>query len=360
MLMITSVLVERQNIAATRVITRDGGPLAQGAIRLKVENFSITANNVTYAAIGDMHGYWGFFPESDVEGIVPVWGHAVVEQSNRPDIAVGERLYGYLPMASHVDLLVGEVTHNQVTEISPHRQPMSPFYNQYSRLAADPAHHPDHEATRNLFDPLFRTSFLIEAMFNQAEWHGAQQLLMTSASSKTAMALAHVARDKSPQIKRIGLTSAGNVDFVTATALYDSVIAYEDIGTIKRARSVCVDFAGNGNVMAAVRRHLADDLAYNCLVGATHVSALAAPPATDLPGPEAILFFAPDHATAVMNEIGAAAFSDRVASSWDSFVTYAREQVKFEELGSLEAAAQVFVATVQGITRPDTGMIVRL
>jgi hypothetical protein len=358
--MITSVLVERQNIAATRVITRDAGPLAEGAIRLKVENFSITANNVTYAAIGDMHGYWGFFPESESEGIVPVWGHAVVEASNHPDVMVGERLYGYFPMASYIDMLVGTVTENSIFEVSPHRLPMSPFYNQYSRLAADPAHDPAHEDVRNLFDPLFRTSFLIEAMFNAADWFGANQLLITSASSKTALALAHITRDKSPQVARVGLTSAGNVDFVSATGLFDAVIAYEEIGKIDHARSVCVDFAGNSKVMAAVRTHLADDLAYNCLVGATHVSALAEPPATDLPGPDPILFFAPDHATAVINEIGATAFGSRVANSWDSFIAYARGHVKIEELTTLEAAAQAFVATVQGTTQPDAGIIVRL
>jgi len=36
-------------------------PLALGQIRLAVDSFSFTANNITYAAAGDMLGYWQFF-----------------------------------------------------------------------------------------------------------------------------------------------------------------------------------------------------------------------------------------------------------------------------------------------------------
>jgi hypothetical protein len=114
--------------------------LGDGEVRLRVESFSVTANNVTYAVIGDMFRYWDFFPAGDGYGIVPMWGHAVVEASNHPDIAVGERVYGYLPMGTHLDVLPGQISRGQFTDMAAHRQPMSVFYNQYSRLAADPEH----------------------------------------------------------------------------------------------------------------------------------------------------------------------------------------------------------------------------
>ena len=37
-------------------------PLALGQIRLAVDSFSFTANNITYAAAGDMLGYWCYVP----------------------------------------------------------------------------------------------------------------------------------------------------------------------------------------------------------------------------------------------------------------------------------------------------------
>ncbi len=39
-----------------------------------------------------------------------MWGHAVVEASNHAEFAEGERVYGYLPMGTHLDVLPGKVS----------------------------------------------------------------------------------------------------------------------------------------------------------------------------------------------------------------------------------------------------------
>ncbi len=366
--MVTTVLVRRHDIAKARLAQSAPLPLGEGCVRLKVENFAITANNVTYAAVGDAYGYWAFFPapedesadEGAEEGIVPVWGHAVVEATAHPGLAIGDRLYGYLPMASHVDLLIGAVTANSVSDVSPHRLPMNQVYNQYTRIAADAHRDPAAEAASALFMPLFRTSFLIAAMFARAAWHGAKQLVVTSASSKTALALAHIVRAQSPEIARIGLTSQGNLEFVRGTGLYDTVLAYEDADQLALVPSVSVDLAGDGRLVAALRRHFGDALAYNCLVGVTHVGALGQPAEAGLPGPDPVMFFAPDHATALIGEIGAAAFIARVDERWDTFVADAASLIPFAYRDGLEAAAEAFVATVQGSAKPDAGIIVRV
>ncbi|WP_197703620.1 MULTISPECIES: DUF2855 family protein [unclassified Marinobacter] len=92
-------------------------PLAPGHIRLAVDSFSFTANNITYAAAGDMLGYWQFYPpageDSDGWGVIPVWGFADVIDSSCDQITVGERLFGYFPPATHVVM--------QPTQITEHR-----------------------------------------------------------------------------------------------------------------------------------------------------------------------------------------------------------------------------------------------
>ena len=183
-----TVQVKRNAIDQAQIVTEDLPPLGDGEVRLRIESFSVTANNVTYAVAGDAFGYWNFFPGQAEWGVVPMWGHAVVEASRHRDIVVGERVYGYLPMAEHLDVLPDGVSAGGFTDAAAHRQPMSPIYNQYSRLAADPEHDPAREAERMIFGPLFKTGFLIEAMFNRADWFGAEALVCTSASSKTAMA----------------------------------------------------------------------------------------------------------------------------------------------------------------------------
>ena len=85
--------------------------LADGQALLEIEKYALTANNITYATVGDAFGYWNFFPTGqDDWGIVPVWGFAKVTASNHAEIAVGERLYGYLPMASHLVVQPGNVS----------------------------------------------------------------------------------------------------------------------------------------------------------------------------------------------------------------------------------------------------------
>ncbi|MFA6219208.1 MAG: DUF2855 family protein [Erythrobacter sp.] len=351
------VHVDKAKLTEAHVVEHDARTLAPGAIRLVVESFSVTANNVTYAVVGDGFGYWNFFPAPEGKGIVPMWGHARVVESNCPDIAVGERVYGYLPMASHLDVVPGRITPGGFVDTAAHRQPMNPIYNQYSRLAADPEHDPAREGERMIFGPLFKTGFLIEYFMRSQGWFGAQRIVMTSASSKTAMGLASVARRRSPEVRRIGLTSAGNVAFVEASGLYDKVLSYDAVAGLARSDSVLVDFAGNPGLLRAIHEHLGGALKYSCLVGATHVAARGTG-AGDLPGPTPTLFFAPDHAVALFKEVGPEAAGKQMAQSWRGFLEDAGNSVAIERHAGLEAARSIFVEMVAGSVDPARGIVI--
>lgn len=361
--MASTVWVKKSALNETQIHDDALPALGDGEVRLRIESFSVTANNITYAVIGDMFGYWNFFPAQGDYGVVPMWGHAVVEESRHSEIAVGERAYGYLPMGTHLDVLPGKVSPSGFTDMAAHRQQMSPIYNQYSRLAADPEHDSSKEAERMLFGPLFKTGFLIEAMFRREGWFGAQNLVMTSASSKTSMGLASVAKDLSPGIKRIGITSVGNVDFVKDTGLYDEVVAYEDVANLPHTSTVSVDFAGNSSLLYAIHDALGSALKYSCLVGATHVDARGANSAGgnggEMPGPKPILFFAPDHAVATVQELGPKGFGEAVGKSWKSFLGAVDGVVDIDERHGLGSAAEAFVETLQGGADPKKGIIIR-
>ncbi|MEQ1497983.1 MAG: DUF2855 family protein [Novosphingobium sp.] len=358
-----TVQVKRDAITETRVIDVPQLPLGDGEVRLGIESFSVTANNVTYAVAGDAFGYWNFFPGEGAWGVVPMWGHAVVIESQHPDIAAGERVYGYLPMAETLDVLPDGVSPGGFIDAAAHRQPMSVIYNQYSRLAADPEHDPAREGERMIFGPLFKTGFLIESFMRAETWFGAEALICTSASSKTAMALASVARDKSPHVQRIGLTSAGNVDFVRAGGFYDLVLSYDQVADLSQLPSVLVDFAGNAGLIHAVHTALGENLKYSCTVGATHVGAgfgqANGPLPGPLPGPVPVLFFAPHHAVAAIQELGPKAFGAAVAASWIRFISEAGGAVTVDQRSGLEAAAEAFVATAEGKADPAIGIVIR-
>lgn len=361
---LAQVHVHKAELTNANLVVAPMGELADGAVRLAVESFSVTANNITYAVVGDGFGYWNFFPPKadDPEGlgIVPMWGHAKVIESKSDHISVGERVYGYLPMGSHLDVIPGNVSAASFSDMTDYRQPMSPVYNNYTRLAADPEHDPARENERMIYGPLFKTGFIIDYFMRTEQWFGANQVVMTSASSKTAMGLASCAKQNSPAIKRIGLTSAGNIDFVESTGLYDQVLSYEEVGTMPIADTVTVDFAGNAGLLAKLHEHYSDTLKYSCLVGATHIEERGGGmgAARDLPGPKPTLFFAPDHFVSFFKEHGAVEGGKQAAAAWHGFLQSVEGAVTVEVHQGLEAARQTYLEMVGGSVDPAKGIVI--
>src|SRR4029079_6302498 len=97
----------RARCGARRWVEAKLEPLDPSQVRLRVDRFAVTANNITYAVLGDMLGYWDFFPTGvPAWGRVPAMGWADVIDSTHPDVASGGRYYGWFPMARFVDLTV--------------------------------------------------------------------------------------------------------------------------------------------------------------------------------------------------------------------------------------------------------------
>ena len=352
-----TVYIARDDLTSAALADTDLGALAPDAVRLKIESFSVTSNNITYAVAGEQMGYWNFFPVAEGKGVVPMWGHAVVEASNHGEFTVGERVYGYLPMGTHLDVLPGKVSASGFTDMAEHRQPMAVIYNQYTRLAADPEHDSAREAERMIFGPLFKTGYLIEAMFSNDTWFGAGVMVMTSASSKTSMALASVAKDKSPAVKRVGLTSSGNVAFTEASGLYDQVLTYDQVGELEQVPTVSVDFAGNASVLRGIHERLGDDLKYSCLVGVTHIGGREGG-AGGMPGPQPILFFAPTFAVAAIKELGPKAFGEAIAKSWRILLGEVANTVAIEKRPGIAAARDTYLEMVSGKVDPAQGIVI--
>ncbi|GHH21986.1 hypothetical protein GCM10008023_31460 [Sphingomonas glacialis] len=342
-------------LAVNETLVSDPGA---GEVLLQVEAIAITANTVTNGVVGETVGYWKFFPAPEGWGVVPAWGFARVVASRCAEIAVGERVYGFMPMASHLLVTPGKIGRGLFRDMAPHRQPMSAVYNQYRRLGAELPATPEREALRMLFEPLFLTSFLIEDALRRADHHGAQSVVLTSASSKTALAAAYVLRARSPGLTRIGLTAAANVGFVEGTGLYDSVLAYDAIDTLApTGSSVLIDFAGDAAVLEAVYARLAGRIAHSLRVGVTHHDAATA---SALPlAPKPVWFFAPDAATTLIGEIGQDAFNVAVAAQWDGFVELAAGLVKVAEDSGIDALQRIWRLQVAGQAKPDTGYCIR-
>lgn len=335
-------------------------PLEPGAILVRVDKFAFTSNNVTYGAVGDLMGYWGFFPGADGWGRIPVWGFADVVRSRHDAIAVGERLYGYLPMSTYTVLQADRVSATGFVEAAAHRAALPPFYNQYTRVAADPAYSADREGALALLRPLFATAFLLDAFLAGEAFFGARSVVLSSASSKTALALAFLlSSTRRAQCQVTGLTSAANAAFVRTTGYYTTVVGYDDIASLPPdTPAVFVDFAGDARVLGAVHGQLARALRYSCQVGLTHWDRMGAP--EGLPGPAPILFFAPDHLTQRLADWGPAEFGARLGNAMQAFLASAAAWLRITEGRGPAAVEAVYRAMLDGRANPAEGHVLSL
>src|SRR4051812_9316729 len=171
-------------------------------------------------------GYWSFFPASEGWGRVPVWGFADVEASRAPGIEVGERIYGYLPMGSHLVVAPENISANGFVDGAGHRGALPPVYNQYQRVRRN-----DRERETAILRPLFTTSFLLDDWLDDDGFFGARSVVLGSASSKTALGLAFLLAQRD-DIEVVGLTSARNAAFVDKVGYYDRTVTYDAIDTL--------------------------------------------------------------------------------------------------------------------------------
>ena len=353
------VLVRKGALAETKLVNGAAASLADGEARLKVDLFSLTANNVTYGAAGDFLKYWQFYPSPEEGwGRVPVWGFAACVESRSPSISVGERVYGYLPMSDTFVVKPGEKKNGAFADQSAHRQGLAPVYNGYVFNAGDPLYAKETEAAQVLFRPLFTTSFLIDDFVADAGYFGARQVIFSSASAKTAYAAAMLLKARG-EAKVVGLTSSSNVAYTKELGFYDEVLAYDAVGGMDAsAPSAFVDIAGNASVRAAVHAKFADNLKYSCAVGFTHWDAPR--PDAPLAGPQPTMFFAPDVVKKRIADWGPAGFGQRVGAAWAAFLPVAARTTRVVEHRGLEAAGKIFADLASGRASPQDGHVVKL
>ena len=347
------------------LLVPDPAQLSPGELLLRTSCVALSANNITYAVLGVRMGYWQFFPiaagESDTSGYgrLPVWGFADVLYSAHPEIMVGERIYGYLPLSTHLKVIAGRVSARGFIDASPHRAALPAVYQQYRRCAQDPNYAPGREALQAILLPLLFTAFLLCDEINARIPSGKSTVLLTSASSKTALATAFLLQAIRPaECELIGLTSAKHMDFVRARGCFDRVLDYRDVANLASERScIAVDFSGNLALMADIHRHCRA-LQHSLRIGVTHWQDAASGAVKGvLNGPKPELFFAPEYAAKRVAQWGSAEFERRTGAAWAAMVQWAQSWLKVRSDTGEAAIADVYLATLNGVSPADAGQM---
>lgn len=319
-----SVEVKKSDLGTTRTLPLPAAAdvvVDSQSVLLNIDRFALTANNITYGVAGDMIGYWQFFPAQDDWGRIPVWGMATVVVSHVDGIEAGQRYYGYFPMSSYLVVTPERVNERGFVDGVSHRAALPVVYNQYARVTPENGYPPALDNHQMIYRPLFTTSFVLDDFIADNGFFGASEIILSSASSKTSIGLAHLLAQR-PGMSVTGLTSAGNVDFVKGLGIYDQVVTYDDLEQLdSRQPVVFVDMAGNRPVLARLHEHFQENMKYSCGVGITHWASLDGAPPAELPGAKPAMFFAPSQIQKRNKEWGPEKFQAELANAWGGFIT---------------------------------------
>lgn len=349
---ITQIQINKSDLSQLKTceLDVDLATLGKDQVLLKIDSFGFSANNITYAVFGETMGYWGFFPAQQGYGIVPLWGFATVVHSNHPDIKNGEKVYGYLPMATHLVITAGQVNAHGFYDVDTQRKSISPVYDQYVRCATDPGYQVDKEVWQLNYRPLFMTSFVLDDYTGEQISDQVKTVIVTSASSKTAYGAAYLLKlheaSRKQNYKVVGLTSKSNMDFTKQTGCYDQVLSYEDYALLDADDKSCLlDFAGNKPLLLNVKSHLGANLEKLIFIGATDVKAQVNKVEGDLGGE---LFFAPSQIKKRYAEWGAQDFLKKYAVSWHQFSTHIESLISTREVNGVGGIISLYLEGLNG------------
>jgi hypothetical protein len=354
----TDFLVKRDDLRECRITESPPPEIEAGQALLRVDTFGLTANNVTYAVFGEAMNYWDFFPAEQGWGRVPMWGFAEVERSEAVGVEPGKRVFGYLPPSSHLVVAPAGAGEGGFVDGSTHRAALPSAYHRYLTTGADPFYRADTEEIQMLLRPLFFTSFLIDDQLADEGFATSGPVLISSASSKTAIAAAFMLAQRDG-VELVGLTSPRNADFVAGLGIYDRTVSYDAIDSLEPGPATFVDIAGDGEVRLAVHSHYGDRLVHSMAVGASHWEELGAG-AGELPGPQPTFFFAPDRVNKRSEDWGRAGLETRVADAWHPFCKWTGGWLETIRGQGFDAVRDAYLEVLNGSVDPSQAHVLTL
>ena len=204
--------------------------------------------------------YWDFSLPPSRSGGASTSGVAHVADSRHPELEE-VRVYGYL-LARATCVVPTARTADPLTllHIGPRCPPPT---RAIATSRATPSTTPTARTSRSSSRHEF--SFLIDDFLNDEDFFGGKTHHIQRAS-KTAIIAAYLLAQR--EGVEVLAASAGNRQFVEGLAVYDSVVAYDEIDSLPGNRAVYVDISGDGGIRAAVHNRYGDRLAHSAAVGA--------------------------------------------------------------------------------------------
>jgi hypothetical protein len=261
-------------------------------------------------------------------------------------------------MSTHLTVQPTMVGPTSFRDGAAHRPSAIPIYNTYGRCASDPSYAPEFEPARAVLRPLFMTSFVLADFLEDNRFFGAEQVVLSSASSKTAYGTAFIlSRQRAVEI--VALTGDRNRAFVERLGIYGRVLTYAEIASIPAKPTLFVDVAGDEGVRESVRNRLGENLLYHCTVGSTHWDQIGVQQGAKLEPFLAATQFAKRRA-----EWGVEGFQSKLAAALRDFLDRATTGndpwVRFVTAKGPDAVSRIYDLVVSGRALPDDAYVLTL
>ncbi|NHF58090.1 DUF2855 family protein [Flavobacteriaceae bacterium TP-CH-4] len=352
-----SFQVNKTDFFECRLVASPLPELSEDEVLLRIGSFAFTSNNITYAVVGDKLGYWKFFPSAHPWGIIPVWGFAEVVASKYASIAVGDRYYGYWPMRAFLKVRPIRVTSHGFVDGTLHRKELPPIYNFY--LKDGDRRNKESSGYYSIIKPLFTTAYLNYQFLKKELFFDASQIVLTGASSKTALGIAFMLHlhKKEHGKKVVALTSKRNADFVRTTTFYDKVVAYGDIAKeLDKEASVIIDLTGNTKLLFQLTEQLGNRLQHISLIGLADWQSAGSKKAI----PKSKFFFAPDHARKFYTEVGQEEANQRIEMAQKEFTAQMEKWLALQFVDFQKGMEFLYLQMLKGTVDPSKGYVVTL
>jgi hypothetical protein len=225
-------------------------------------------------------------------------------------------------------------------------------------LSPTPAFDAESRREIMLLRPLFFASFLVHDLLAERVGGDADTIAITSASSKTAIGLAHLlSTHKIGHCHIVGLTSKRNLDFARGISVYDRVVAYDDPEILSSGSVAIADFSGNSALIQKLQDALGNRGIFFCLIGYTHWDHRSLDIVEDA---KTVRFFAPDRIRKRAREWGAGDFNRRYNEALQAYIRHSRGWLRIIEGSGPKKVAEVFERVSRNQVHPDEGNVLSM
>lgn len=210
----------------------------------------------------------------------------------------------------------------------------------------------------------------MEDSLNETNYRGLKNILISSASSKTAFLVAYrtLLRREAPgsnrKVKLVGLTSRSNLQFTRRLGLYDQVFAYDQVASISKVAKVdnClyIDVSGNQSLNESIARNITPkvtiQLGMTSVEGGNVGSVSGAKGNTD----KWEFFFMPEWLAVRVKQVGPKSLKEMQKVAWDQLMEDGPSWVKIETYSGEREVLEAYLKTLKGGASPDEGQMFTL